>query len=41
MTVQCHIEYGIADDWYNYRNNALREIAIEWCQEHGLEFDDK
>jgi len=34
-------DYGIADDWYNYRNNALREIAIEWCQENSIEFDDK
>jgi hypothetical protein len=34
-------EYGIADDWYKYRDNALRQIAIEWCQENGLEFEDK
>ncbi len=33
-------EYDIADDWYKYRNNALREIAIEWCQEKGIEFDE-
>ena len=33
-------EYGISDDWHNYRNNALREIAIEWCQENGIEFDE-
>jgi len=34
-------EYDIADDWYKYRNNALREIAIEWCQENGIELEDK
>jgi len=34
-------EYDIADDWYKYRNNALKEIAIEWCQENGIEFEDK
>ncbi len=34
-------EYDIADDWYNYRNDALKEIAIEWCQENGIEFDDR
>lgn len=33
-------EYNIADDWYKYRDNALKQIAIEWCQEHGLDFDD-
>jgi len=33
-------EYDIADDWYKYRNDVLREIAIEWCQEKGIEFDE-
>ncbi|HUU15979.1 MAG TPA: UPF0158 family protein [Sedimentisphaerales bacterium] len=32
-------EYDIADDWYKYHNDALKEIAIEWCQEKGIEFD--
>jgi hypothetical protein len=32
--------YGIADDWYHYRDNALRQIAIEWCQENSTEFDE-
>jgi hypothetical protein len=32
-------EYGIEDDWYKYRNEALKQIAIEWCQENGIEFD--
>jgi len=34
-------EYDIADDWYKYLNNALKEIAIEWCQEKGIEFDEQ
>ena len=34
-------EYDIADDWYKYRNDALKEIAIEWCQEKGIEFDER
>lgn len=34
-------EYDIADDWYKYRDHALKEIAIEWCQEKDIEFDDK
>ena len=33
-------EYDIADDWYKYCNNALKEIAIEWCQENDIEFDE-
>ena len=34
-------EYDIADDWYKYRNDVLKEIAIEWCQENDIEFEDK
>jgi hypothetical protein len=34
-------EYDIADDWYKYRNDALKEIAIEWCPEKGIEFDEQ
>lgn len=34
-------EYDIADDWYKYRNDALKEIAIEWCKENNIEFEDK
>ena len=30
-------KYDIADEWYSYRNNALKEIAIEWCREHDIE----
>jgi len=29
---------GIAEDWYKYRREALREIAIEWCQANGIEY---
>ena len=34
-------EYDIADDWYKYRNDVLKEIAIEWCKEKGIEFDEQ
>jgi len=34
-------EYDIADDWYKYRNDVLKEIAIEWCQAKGIEFDEQ
>jgi len=33
-------KYDIADEWYSYRNDALKEIAIEWCRENGIEFDE-
>jgi hypothetical protein len=34
-------DLGIENDWYKYRNEALKQIAIEWCQENGIEFDDR
>ena len=30
--------HGIADDWYKYRDEALKEIAIEWCKENNIEY---
>ena len=32
--------YGLADDWYRYRDEALREIAIAWCEEHGIPYTE-
>ncbi len=29
-------EYGMADDWYAYRDGALREIAMAWCEKNGI-----
>ena len=25
-------------EWYDFRANAYREIAIEWCNDHGFQF---
>jgi len=30
--------YGIADDWYKYKDEALKELAIEWCEENDIEY---
>jgi hypothetical protein len=32
--------HGIEDDWHRYHDNALREIAIDWCRENDIDFDD-
>lgn len=32
--------YGIENQWHRYHNDALKEIAIEWCQENDIEFDE-
>ena len=28
----------IEQEWYDFRANAYREIAVEWCEEHGFQF---
>ena len=33
--------YGIEQLWYDYLENAYREIAIRWCQEHNLKYIEK
>jgi len=33
-------KYDIADEWYIHRNDALKEIAIEWCRENNIEFEN-
>jgi hypothetical protein len=30
--------YGIEDKWYEFRNEAMEEIAIEWLESHGIPF---
>ncbi len=32
--------YGIAEDWYRYRDEALREIAMAWCEAHGITYTE-
>jgi hypothetical protein len=31
-------EYGIAEEWYRYRDAALREIAVAWCEAHDIPY---
>ena len=32
--------YGMAEEWYQYRDAALREIAMAWCEAHGLRYTE-
>ena len=32
--------YGMAEAWDRYRDVALREIAMEWCEEHGIAYTE-
>ena len=30
--------YGMTEEWYRYRDAALREIAVAWCEAHGIPY---
>jgi hypothetical protein len=30
--------YGMAEEWYRYRDAALREIAVAWCEAHEIPY---
>jgi hypothetical protein len=32
--------YGMAEEWYRYRDAALRELAIAWCEAHGIAYTE-
>ncbi|MCK5242209.1 hypothetical protein KAR34_07145 [bacterium] len=29
-------QYNIADEWYKYRDEAIKQIAIDWCKENDI-----
>ena len=31
---------GISQQWYDFQSEYYRKLAIEWCQEHGLEYTE-
>ena len=33
-------KYGVEDEWYRYRDNAIKDIAIEWCRQHDIDFEE-
>jgi hypothetical protein len=32
--------YGIVEAWYRYRDDALRDIAVAWCEAHGIAYTE-
>lgn len=30
------IRFGVEDDWYKFRDEALKQVAIEWCEENEI-----
>lgn len=33
-------ESNIIQDWYKYKEQRYKEIAIDWCNENGLKYKD-
>jgi len=33
--------HDLEREWYAYREQAFRKIAIDWCVEHGLEYTEE
>ncbi|WML52251.1 UPF0158 family protein [Neobacillus sp. PS3-12] len=31
-------DLGIEEQWYSYRDECFKQIAIEWCQENKIDF---
>lgn len=34
------LELGIQTEWYAFQADAYRRIAIEWCQDNGLAYEE-
>jgi hypothetical protein len=32
------IDFEIEDQWYSYRDERFKQIAIEWCQDNNIDF---
>lgn len=31
--------FDLVQDWYNFKDEAYEEIAIDWCNQYGIEYD--
>ena len=31
---------GLADEWYKYRDESLKELAVEWCEANGIAYTE-
>ena len=34
------LEYGIEKDWYRFRESAYKKIAVRWCEENDIPYND-
>jgi PHD/YefM family antitoxin component YafN of YafNO toxin-antitoxin module len=33
--------FEVADEWYKYRDEAIKRIAIDWCKSNHIEFEEE
>lgn len=33
-------EFGLSDTWYKFRDGQYRQLARQWCEDHGIEADE-
>jgi hypothetical protein len=33
-------EHDVEKQWYEFKGNKLKELVIEWCEEHGLAIEE-
>ncbi len=33
------INFDIIDDWYKFRDERYKELAINWCEDNNIEFE--
>lgn len=33
------INFNIIDDWYRFRDEKYKELAINWCKDNNIEFE--
>jgi hypothetical protein len=33
--------FRMADEWYKYREEAIKRIAIDWCKSNHIEFEEE
>lgn len=32
--------YDIEEEWYTFKDKAYKQIAIEWCEDNGISFEE-
>ena len=33
-------QYDIEDQWYDYKDQRYKDIAVAWCEENNIEYQE-